>query len=138
LPAAIPEGFTGEPTAPGVAPWVDENGLLRQNAQPGALVWPSLWQPDRATNVERANTQRILLVRMSCILRSEQKIEHSEIRIERFSRFDYSFFANLAGYAENSIDQQAAASTLGGSRRKLGRIIDTLAGGSMSESQDSQ
>jgi hypothetical protein len=42
LAAAIPDGFTGEPTAPGVALGVDWNGLLFQNAKLGALHRPSL------------------------------------------------------------------------------------------------
>jgi hypothetical protein len=40
--AAIPDGFTGEPTAPGVALGADWNGLLFQNAKLGALHRPSL------------------------------------------------------------------------------------------------
>jgi hypothetical protein len=42
LADAIPDGFTGEPTAPGVALGVDWNGLLFQNAKLGLLQWPSL------------------------------------------------------------------------------------------------
>ena len=58
------------------------------------------------------------------------------IRIERFRAFDYSFFVNFADYAKNSGIDEKPASALGGSAGKLGRIIDTLAGGSMAELQD--
>jgi hypothetical protein len=130
LPAAIPEGFSGEPTPLGVAPCVDENGLVRQNAQ---LLPLPLEQPDRATRVDTANAQHVTFVRMVSVLRSQEKIERSQIKIERFRAFDYSFPANFAGYAENSTNRRALSPRQGHTQGKLGRIIDTLPGGSMAD-----
>jgi hypothetical protein len=74
LLAAMPAGFSGDPTAAGVAPSVDWKGLLRQNAQ----LLP-FEQPDRATRVERASAQHVVWVRMVSVLRSQEKIEQSSV-----------------------------------------------------------
>ena len=55
LPAAMPEGFTGEPTGPGVAAGVDWNGLLFQNAKLGAA--PSAIAIAARQNDRRQNGQ---------------------------------------------------------------------------------
>jgi hypothetical protein len=68
----MPAGFSGAPTALGVAPGVDWKGLVRQNAQ---LFPLPLEQPASATRARTASAQHVVLVRMVSVLRSQEKIE---------------------------------------------------------------
>ncbi len=113
---AIPDGFTGAPTAFGVAPWGAWNGLDRQNAQLDPLLDPPLLeQPEITTTAPTANIQRIVVMdRMANILGNRQMTERSVIRIEQWRSFDYSFSANFAGYAGNSPGKRRTCLALGG------------------------
>jgi hypothetical protein len=50
---------------------------------------------------------------MVSVLRSQEKIEQSQIKIERFRAFDYSFFANFADWARNPPNDEKSALALG-------------------------
>jgi hypothetical protein len=60
----------------------------------------------------------------------------SRIKIEFRRSFDYFFFANLGDYAKNPAVCLPEIDSFEARRRNLGRIIDTLVGGSMAKCDD--